>query len=144
VLVTSHKAAAPGLFRPDQAVSYTVTISNTGNGAAIVDLVDHPPEGMALLVGTLAATGGSPPSYDGEMIHWSGTVPPGDEVHLTYALSMSMVILPGAPLTNTVTISGSVLGPLTRQVTVVPAHLQWLPSLSLSALDGEEPRRQPE
>ena len=46
---------------------------------------------------------------------------------MTYTLSPTAAVSLGAPLTNTVEIAGSVLGPFTRRETVVQAHVAWLP-----------------
>ena len=127
VLVTSHKSATPRLFRSGQTVAYTVLISNTGSLTASAALTDTPPVEMVVLTGTLAATSGPAPAYADGQIHWSGTVTPGGEVRVTYTLSPTAAVSLGAPLTNTVEIAGSVLGPFTRRETVVQAHVAWLP-----------------
>jgi len=127
VLVTSRKSAAPWHFSPDQAVAYTVVISNTGNLAASATLTDTVPAQMLMLTETLAATSGPPPTYTGGQIRWSGTVETDVEVRVTYTLSPTAVTPLGVPLINTAQIAGSILGPFTRQETVVQAHLVWLP-----------------
>ncbi|MCK4450738.1 MAG: DUF11 domain-containing protein, partial [Anaerolineae bacterium] len=127
VLVTSRKSATPGLFRPDQTVAYTVTISNTGNLATSATLTDTVPAEMAVLTATLAATSGPTPTYAGGQIHWSGTVTPDSEVRVTYTLSPTAATPFGVPLTNTAEIAGSVLGPFTRRETVTQVHILWLP-----------------
>jgi len=127
VLVTSFKSATPHYFSAGQTVAYTVIVSNTGNLAAAATLTDTPPAEMVVLTETLAATSGLPPTYDGVAICWAGTVTPGSEVRVTYTLSPTVTTPFGVPLTNTAEIAGSVLGPLTRQETVVQAHLVWLP-----------------
>ncbi|MDY6876312.1 MAG: DUF5107 domain-containing protein [Chloroflexota bacterium] len=130
VLVTSRKSATPDLFHPAQTVAYTIVISNTGNLAATAVLTDVPPAEMVVLTGTLTATSAPPPTYAGGQIHWSGTVTPGSEVRVTYALSPTAATPFGVPLTNTAEIAGSVLGPITRREAVVQAHLVWLPLIA--------------
>jgi len=127
VLVTSRKSAAPRRFHSDQMVAYTVVVSNTGNLTATAVVTDTVPADMAVLTETLSATSGPPPSYAGRQIHWSGTVAAGNEVRVTYALSPTAETPFGVGLTNTVDISGSVLGPLTRRETVVQVYPVWLP-----------------
>jgi uncharacterized repeat protein (TIGR01451 family) len=127
VLATSRKVATPTVFAPYQAVSYTVVISNTGTSAATAALTDALPEGMALLTRTLTASQGSPPVHTTSTISWSGLVTPGGEVRLTYSLSPTEAVVPGAPLTNTVDIGGSVLGPIRRRQVVVQLCTVWLP-----------------
>jgi uncharacterized repeat protein (TIGR01451 family) len=119
--------ATPTIFAPGQTVSYTVVISNTGNSAATAVLTDTPPPGMAVLTGTLAASQGSLPFYAGGTISWSGLITPGGEVRLTYALSSIEAVVPGAAMTNTADIGGSVLGPIRRQQVVVQLCAVWLP-----------------
>ena len=127
VLATSRKVAAPRRFAPDQTVAYTVLVSNTGSLTATARLTDTPPGELVLLTGTLTATAGAPPTYDGTAIRWAGEVPPGGEVRVTYVLSPTASTPMWTPLTNTVWIDGSVLGPLARREVVLKAHLQWLP-----------------
>ena len=126
VLVTSRKSATPRQFA-DQAVAYTVRISNTGRLAASAVLTDTPPATMAVVTETLAAPHGSTLILPSGAIHWSGTVPLGDEVRVTYALSPTTATPFHVPLTNTAEIAGSVLGPFTRRETVVRVRLVWLP-----------------
>jgi hypothetical protein len=51
-------------------------------------------------------------------------------VRVTYTLSPTAATPFGVPLTNTAEIAGSVLGPFTRQETVVQAHIVWLPLIA--------------
>ena len=127
VLVTSRKSATPQHFSANQTVAYTVVISNTGSLAATSTLTDTPPAEMIVLTETLAATSGFTPTYAGGWIHWSGTVEPGAAVHVTYVLSPTAATPFGVELTNTAEIAGSVLGPFTRQETVVRKCFTWLP-----------------
>lgn len=127
VLATSRKIAAPHRFAPDRTVAYTVLVSNTGSLTATAQLTDAPPGKLILLTGTLTATAGAPPTYDGIAIRWTGEIPPGREMRVTYVLSPTASTPMWTPLTNTVWIDGSVLGPLTRRETALKAYLQWLP-----------------
>jgi len=130
VLVTSRKEARPWLFAPHQTVAYTVIISNTGNLAAGAALTDTVPLEMVVLTETLNATSGPTPIYAGGAIRWAGTVPPDGTVRVTYTLSPTAVTPFAVGLTNTAEIAGSVLGPLTRQESVVQAHIAWLPMVA--------------
>jgi hypothetical protein len=102
-------------------------VSNTGNLTAAAVVTDTVPAEMAVLTETLSATSGPPPTYAGGQIHWSGTVTADMEVRLAYALSPTAATPFGVGLTNTVEISGSVLGPFTRRETVVQVVPVWLP-----------------
>jgi uncharacterized repeat protein (TIGR01451 family) len=127
VLVTSRKSTTRRYFPADHTVAYTVLISNTGNLAATAALTDTPPAELVVLTGTLTATSGPTPTYAGGAIHWTGSLPPGAEVRVTYVLSPTAATPFGVPLTNTAEITGSVLGLLTRQETVMKMHPAYLP-----------------
>jgi uncharacterized repeat protein (TIGR01451 family) len=127
VLITSRKVAAPRRFRSDQTVAYTIVVSNTGNLTAAAVVTDTVPAEMAVLTGTLSATSGPLPTYADGQVRWGGTVAAGAQVRVTYALSPTAATPFGVGLTNTVKISGSVLGPLTRRETVVQMVPVWLP-----------------
>jgi len=132
VLVTSRKLATPWLFRPDQTITYTVLISNTGNLTATVALTDTAPASMVVLTETLVAPPGLTLVYPDDSIHWTGVVTPGSEVRVSYVLSPTAATPTGAPLTNTVEIAGSVLGTFARRETVVQAYLIWSPLIMRS------------
>jgi uncharacterized repeat protein (TIGR01451 family) len=127
VLATSHKTAVPRVFAPGQAVSYAIRVDNTGNLTANATLNDRLPPSMRVLTNTLTATIGLTLINPDNVIHWVGTVPPGVAIQVTYTLSPTVTTPLGVLLTNTVEITGSVLGPFTRQAAVVQAHLAWLP-----------------
>jgi uncharacterized repeat protein (TIGR01451 family) len=129
VLVTSHKQVETPLFRPDEIVTYTVNIRNTGNLTAAAALTDTPPLDMRVLTETLGATSGFTPTYDGVSIHWTGAVTPGTGVSVTYVLFPAAMTPAGVPLTNTVEIAGSVLGPFTRRAVVTRMCLVWMPMI---------------
>jgi len=130
VLVTSRKTAAPLLFRPDQVVSYTISVRNSGNLTAAVVLTDTLPATMGVLTASLAASSGPPPAYDGRVIRWAGSVDAGGAVQIAYALAPTASTPSGAPLTNTAVIEGSVLGPLIRRAIAVQAYVYWLPVMA--------------
>jgi len=136
VLVTSRKTCDGGTSawcphqRPDRAITYTVSITNSGNLTGTVLLTDTPPASLTLLTGTLGASAGPPPTWNGATIGWSGDVPPGAGVRVTYALLPQPATPRLSPLTNTARISGSVLGPLERRDIVILAWPMWLPTVS--------------
>ncbi len=127
VLVTSRKAAAPALFSPDQQVSCTVLIRNTGNLTAMAVHTDTPPVEMVVLTDTLSATSGPPPLYADGAIRWAGKVPADGAVQVSYVLSPTAETPLMVPMTSTAEVSGSVLGPLVRRYAVTQARLLWLP-----------------
>ena len=127
VLVTSRKSATPNQPCCGQTVEYTISISNTGSLSATVTLTDTLPAEMIVLTRTLAATSGLTPTYAGGWIHWDGAVEAGAAVRVTYVLLPTAATPFGVPLTNTAEITGSVLGPFTRQETVMQMCFVWLP-----------------
>ncbi len=129
VLVTSHKTATPQRFSSDQTIAYAVIISNTGNLTASATLTDTPPafQSVRVLTETLSATAAPTPTYDGASIHWHGSITPGAEVHVTYALWPTTTLTCRLPLTNTAEIAGSVLGPFVRRAVTMKAYAIWLP-----------------
>ncbi len=131
VLVASRKLASPSLPAPGRAVSYTVFLSNTGNlTAAAVALTDHLPATLALISGTLDASGGSPPKLSGGVITWRGALSPGQELRLRFALTATPDTPIGVPLTNTVQLLADGLAPLTRRAVIVYRYTVFLPLLS--------------
>jgi uncharacterized repeat protein (TIGR01451 family) len=131
VLVTSRKEAVSQIFwSHQQTVSYTVTISNTGNATASAVVTDTPPVEMIVLTDTLGASAGPVPTFVDDTIRWMGDVPAGDTMRLTYAVSPTEAISIGQSLTNTVEIVGSVLGPIVRQETVMRVAVTWMPIIA--------------
>lgn len=132
VLVTSRKSATPARPTHDRTVTYTILISNTGNLTAAAALTDTPTTTMVVLTKTLTCTSGLTPIYYGGQIHWNGTVKADAEVRVSYALSPTDTTPLGVPLTNTVEIVGSVLGPFTRQTKILRTRVLHLPLLMRS------------
>ncbi len=127
VLVSSYKYASPRLFQGDQTLFYTIRLQNTGNKDALALLEDTPPSTLTVFPGTLAATSGLPPTFAGGKISWSGAVPVSGEVRVTYAAAPNPGFPWLTPQTNTVQISGSVLGPFSRSAEVIRAYGFWFP-----------------
>jgi uncharacterized repeat protein (TIGR01451 family) len=128
VLVTSFKSGNPTLFPPGKDLTYTVTIRNSGNQTAAVSIEDAPPATLTVYPLSLGASAGATPVYAAGLITWSGTVPIGGEVRLTYSAVPDPVLIQFFDVvTNTVRISGSVRGDLTRTASVTKAYGLWIP-----------------
>ena len=127
VLVTSRKSAVPRRFPAGQPIAYSLLISNTGNAPATAVLTDTPPAEMVVLTDTLASTSGATPTLGAGRILWRGPVETGTQVRVSYVLSPTAATPRCRPLTNTVEIAGSVLGPITRAETIVQTAPVWLP-----------------
>ncbi|MGH2594077.1 MAG: DUF5107 domain-containing protein [Anaerolineae bacterium] len=125
VMETSRKSA-PRFFSPGQAVSYTIALSNTGNLAGSITLTDTLPLSMTLVGGTLSASSGPAPTFDGARIRWSGNVANGALAHITYALTPTLDLGFMQPQANTVTIDGGVAS-VTRTAVTSMARIVYLP-----------------
>ena len=126
VLETSFKWAPPFVNR-DNSIDYTIFINSTGNLSATVTLTDTLPVNTTLISGTLVIDAEPSPVFDGEFIRWTGTVTGGDtHLHLTYSLTPTIVLTPGALLTNTLYLD-FVAGGITRTATTTAPYRTYLP-----------------
>ena len=125
VMETSRKVA-PRLFRAGEGVTYTTTLSNTGDLSGDIALTDTLPLSMTLIDGTLWASYGPTPIFDNGRITWSGAVTQNESVWITYALTPTLDLDFGQPQTNTVVINGGV-APVTRSAVTSLARSMYLP-----------------
>ncbi len=125
VMETSRKSA-PTFFGPGQSVGYQIVLSNTGNLAGNIALADAVPLSMTLLTGTLSASSGPAPIFDGARITWTGSVAQGEAVLITYALTPTIGLGFMQPQTNRVIIEGGVV-PVTRTAVASMARIVYLP-----------------
>jgi len=132
VLVTSVKEPSDAVRPPGRAVTYTLSLRNTGNLTAAARLTDTLPAVMTLLTGTLTATLGTP-AFAGDRIAWQGEVAAGGSVTVTYLLSPTAGAPLLTPITNVVTFDDGVHAPFSRQAAVRYAYLAWLPLVVKSA-----------
>jgi len=125
VLVTSSKDATPYLFHLGENLTYTIVVENTGNLTAQVAMTDTLPATLELVMAEepVGTTGELP----GSIRRWNGALPPAMSLRFRYVFSPTEATPLGVPLTNTVELSGSVLGPVVRRATVVRAYRCWLP-----------------
>ena len=103
-LSTSYKEVSSDLINPGDLLTYTIVISNSGNlSATNTTLVDPIP------AGTQFASLIAPPSasYNSalDQVEWNGTVTAGEEISVTFVVTVSAGITCGAVITNTATIS---------------------------------------
>jgi len=129
VLLTSVKGPPGAFYSPDQVVTYTLLLRNTGNLSATACLTDALPVVMTLLTDTLTATLGTPVASDG-LITWQAEVAAGEQVTITYVMSPTGSINLLTCITNTVTFDGGIHSPFSRQATIQYAHLTWLPLIA--------------
>lgn len=126
VLVTSIKEPSDAIYPPGSAVTYTLSLRNTGSLTAAACLTDTLPAVMTLLTDTLTSTVGTPTAGDGR-VTWQGDVAAGEWITITYAMSPTAGVNLLTPITNTVTFDGGLHSPFSRPATVQYAHLVWMP-----------------
>ncbi len=107
VLELSSKAV-PRFFNPGQAMDYRIDLRNTGNVSGSLNLSDTLPATLSLISGTLSASAGPAPQFDGVHITWAGVVTDAQSVSITYALTPVIELVRGTTVTNTVVIVGGV------------------------------------
>ena len=126
VLITSAKEPSNATFPPGCAVTYTLSLRNSGNLTATAHLTDTLPTVMTLLTDTLTASRGTPAASNGQ-VTWQPTVAAGEQATMTYVMSPTASINLLTPITNIVSFDGGIHSPFTRRATIQYAHLAWLP-----------------
>ncbi|HLF26523.1 MAG TPA: DUF5107 domain-containing protein [Anaerolineae bacterium] len=124
VLETS-RIVAPRFVAPGQPISYTLVLSNTGSISGNIALTNTLPTSLTLVSGTLLASSGAAPTFDGARVRWSGIVAENASVFITYALTPTLDLGLMQPQTSTVVIGGGVQ-PVTRAATTALARLTYL------------------
>ncbi len=127
ILEFSYKAA-PIYSAAQRPIDYQIVLKNTGNLSGSIALTDTLPFSTTLISETLASSLPPLPAVDNQLLTWTGLITDGGSLQITYALTPTVDLLPGAQLVNTVRIEGGVL-PLTRTtITTIPFNL-YLPLL---------------
>ncbi len=129
VLIASRKEPAEAIYAPGSAITYTLSVRNTGSLGAAARLTDTLPSPMILLTETLTATTGTPSAVGGK-ITWQSQISAGEKITVTYVMSPVVDAALLTPITNTVTFDGGLHGPFTRQTRVQYAHLLRLPLIT--------------
>ena len=101
-LSTSLKTVDPAVFSPSDLLTYTLVLSNTGLGPTAARLADPIPAETAYQPGSLWATGGQY-GYDpaGHTITWTGIIPTGGQISLTFQVTAAHSLSDGDTVTNT-------------------------------------------
>lgn len=100
-LGASHKRANKTQAAPGEVVTYDFVLRNTGLLTATSAMLDDPlPATTTYAPGSLACSSGSC-GYAAGVVTWSGDVPPGDAVTLTFAITLSTNLPDLTPVTNT-------------------------------------------
>ena len=102
-LSTSAKRVSASSASPGQAITYTIVLTNTGNGSASALVTDTLPLSVTYVPGS--ATGAA--AYVGatRAITWGGTVAAGSAVTITYSGVITSPLNNGTAITNTASIN---------------------------------------
>jgi hypothetical protein len=83
-------------FSAAPPISYHIVLKNTGNLFGTILLTDTLPFSATLIGGTLASSQPPLPAVSGQQLTWSGVISAGASVQITYALTPTVELLPGA------------------------------------------------
>ncbi len=126
VLITSAKTAQPMNVDAGDVVEFEISLRNTGNLAATVQITDSLPTALELAAAPWS-TQSPDPVVDGPEIQWSGTLEPGG-AGVTIGFQARVVeIQPGGVTSNTVWINDGVHPAFRRQVEVAGWQRIYLP-----------------
>ncbi len=113
----STKQVQPALPGPGTALTYTIALRNPGPAVPGVRVTDTLPAEVHYL-GNLWASAGSY-GYAGGVITWTGTVPAGVPVTLTYGASVDAGITTPRPIVNHALLDDGLGNVWTRQAAVI-------------------------
>ncbi|HEY4688329.1 MAG TPA: DUF5107 domain-containing protein [Anaerolineae bacterium] len=128
-VMETSRLSGPAFFAPGQPVSATVILSNTGNLTGNIVMTDTLPVSMTLLSGSLSASSGPAPTFDGSRILWSGIITDNASVLIAYALTPTLGLGFMQPQTSTLVVTGGVV-PVTRTAVASMARLVYLPLIT--------------
>ncbi len=98
--ISLSKAVSPVMVEPDQRVTYTLVLSNSGLGSDSVRLSDTLPSGVEFAA--WGAQGGA--RENANEISWQGTLTVGESISITFGVSNRNL---SGPITNRAQFSGS-------------------------------------
>ncbi len=102
--ISLSKAVSPAMVEPDQRVTYTLVLSNSGLGSDSVRLSDPLPSGVEFAA--WGAQGGGGGVITANEISWQDTVTAGESISITFGVTNPN--LSGVIITNTAQFSGSI------------------------------------
>ena len=129
VLITSGKKPAGALYAPGSAITYTLSVRNSGNLTASAQFTDTLPNAMILITETLASSQNMPVAGN-EHITWQGQIAAGEWLTVTYTMSPTMGISLLTPITNTLTLDGGLYTPFNRTGSIQYAHSTLCPLIA--------------
>ncbi len=137
-LSPSTKTVNTSTAGPGQVVTYTITLTNSGNMNASAYVVDNLPARTTYVAGSVLASVGLA-SYNSlqNRIDWNGTVPVGTAVTIRYAVQLDPVLDNGTLIWNTATVGDGVHSPFdtapANTVVVAAPNLQPRTSKTVSS-----------
>lgn len=127
--------ASGGTVNPGDTITYTVTVTNTGNtdipSTTITDNLSHVLDDAALVGGVTASTGNA--TVSGTTMTWTGDIAAGGVVSLTYTVKVDAGAPAGVTIGNSAMASGS-----NRGITVTTA-----PATTTSTIENVSVATQP-
>ena len=103
-LAGSYKMASQRLLAPDDVLTYTIRLINSGNDDALVDVTDPVPTPMSYVTGSANEGGVYDPGT--KILTWNAiTVPAASNVSLSFAVTSTVNVTRPMPVMNTATIS---------------------------------------
>ena len=111
-LASSEKQVSSAVAVPGDVLTYTITLSNSAEGAAQVTVTDPLPAVVSFVEGSI--TGGA--SYDPgrNEIGWQGQLGSGEQWPISFSARLNPELPTGTWVTNTATIDDGVHPPLVR------------------------------
>jgi uncharacterized repeat protein (TIGR01451 family) len=104
--LTATKAVTGGSLQPGGTVVYTVTLTNTGNGASFDNPGDEFTDTLpATLTLTSATATLGTVTTSGNTVHWNGGVPAGGQVVITIQATIAAGAVPGTSISNQGTVN---------------------------------------
>lgn len=83
--------ATANTARPNQVITYTLTLSNAGTGPATALLTDTIAVNGSPISGSVTASSGSA-SISGNTLTWNGALNPGDAVTITFQVQLTSTV----------------------------------------------------
>jgi uncharacterized repeat protein (TIGR01451 family) len=127
VLVTSDLAASTLLPRPAEPVTFTVSLSNTGNLSATAGMALSLPAGIGEVISASVTASLGAPDWDGATVTWIGPLDAGAGAVVTAAMLVSNTTPLGTRASAQAVITDGVNLPITRTLALLVPYQVYLP-----------------
>ena len=111
-LTSSEKRVSSAVAVPGEKLTYTITLSNSGEGAAQVTVTDPLPAAVSFVEGSI--TGGATYDPGRNEIGWQAQLGSGQQWPISFSARLDPELPTGSWVTNTATIDDGVHPPLVR------------------------------